>query len=61
VREIQKRHIVDGLLEDRALFRSMSENKEEDVLDLDAAKKYYAKLNQLRPVKLRATGGHHGT
>jgi hypothetical protein len=35
---------IENLLENHALFELLSENKEEDVLDLDAAKKFYAGL-----------------
>ena len=39
---------IEDLLENHALFELMSENKEDDVLDLDAAKKYYAGLDKAR-------------
>jgi hypothetical protein len=39
---------IENLLENHALFELMSENKEDDVLDLDAAKKFYAGLDKAR-------------
>jgi hypothetical protein len=39
---------IEDLLENHALFELMAENKEEDVLDLDAARKYYAGLDKAR-------------
>lgn len=37
---------IEGLLENHALFELMAENKEEDILDLEAARKYYAGLDK---------------
>jgi hypothetical protein len=39
---------IENLLENHALFEFLSENKEDDVLDLDAAKKFYAGLDKAR-------------
>lgn len=39
---------IEDLLENHALFELMSENKDDDVLDLDAARKYYAGLEKAR-------------
>ena len=43
---------IEDLLENHALFELMSENKEEDLLDLEAAKKYLEKLRQ-EPLEFR--------
>ena len=39
---------IENLLENHALFELMSENKEDDVLDLNAARKFYAGLDKAR-------------
>jgi hypothetical protein len=39
---------IENLLENHALFELLSESKEDDVLDLDAAKKFYAGLDKAR-------------
>jgi hypothetical protein len=39
---------IENLLEDRALFELMREGGEEEVLDLDAARKHYAGLDKAK-------------
>jgi hypothetical protein len=39
---------IENVLENHALFELLSENKEDDVLDLDAARKFYAGLDKAR-------------
>ncbi|MFL6234148.1 MAG: hypothetical protein ACJ76N_13520 [Thermoanaerobaculia bacterium] len=37
---------IEHLLEDRGLFELMAENRDQEILDLDTARRYYAGLDK---------------